>query len=118
MALAAHLGEVRQVVGEGIGVVDEPALLDEQLAGGGTRGVAGEPADRPLPAGLLERADRSLDLPPLLVALEPHRVGPAPAVTRGLVAGLVDPLAHLGVPLDGDGGRIEGHAQAVLVEQA
>src|SRR5262249_51392386 len=76
------------------------------------------PADRPLPAGLLQRADSGFELTLLLVSVERHGIDPAPAVTRRLVAGLVNPFAYFGVALHRNRSRVEGHAQAVFVEEA
>src|SRR5204863_416813 len=54
---------------------------------------------------------------PLVVAAEqPVRV-PAPFVAAALVPVLLQPLPHLGVSLERDGGRVERRLHAVLVEQ-
>src|SRR5581483_4188568 len=77
--LAARLDEVGQVVVVGVGVVDEPALLDDELAGVDARRPAVVAADRRAAAGPRERLDRERDPPPLLLAVEQPHLLPAPA---------------------------------------
>src|SRR5262245_21677057 len=116
--VAVHLGEVGEVVVVGIRVVDEAALLDEQLARVDARSVAAVPAERALPRRPLERLDRPLDVLPLLVAAEQPVLLPAPAVAARLVPRFLDPFAYLRIPLQRDRGGVERRLDAVLVEHA
>src|SRR2546425_917511 len=68
------------VVGRAVGVVDEAALLDEELAGVLARPPAAVPAERALSEYSLVRRDRTSKVFALIVTREPPELDPAPAV--------------------------------------
>src|SRR3954447_20114177 len=76
---------VRQVVVGRIGVVEEPALLDEQLARVLARARARVPPERPLAEHALERLHCAQQVLALLVARLRPRLAPAPAVAEEVV---------------------------------
>src|SRR5579884_1481633 len=117
VSLARHVREVREIVVVGVRVVQEAALLDQQLAGVHARSVAAVPAQWPLAAGLLDGFDRPSDVPAFLLPVEQPVLDPAPAMRAGLVPALPDPGRHLRVAFEGDGSREERGLQAVLVEE-
>src|SRR5262249_61128094 len=95
MPPSLHVDEIGQVVVVGVGVVDEAALLDDELARVDAGAVAAVPAERPLAARPLDRLDRPLDVLPVRVAVEEPVLLPAPAVAARLVARLARPLPRL-----------------------
>ena len=125
-----HARPVRQIVVVAVGVVQEPALLDDELAGVHAH-LAAVPADRARAGRPLDREHGAADRLALLVAVHLEVVRPAVAVPGGLVAAAGELGRDLGVALERDGrgevrdrdpGRVEdaeeppdARARAVLV---
>src|SRR6266849_1451586 len=86
------VGVVRNVVGGAIGVVEEAALLDEQLTRVLARIRARVPAERTLAEHALVGLDRALQLLALLVARKPPELRPAPPVPEQIVTALANPV--------------------------
>src|SRR3954447_2218674 len=107
---------VRQVVVGRIGVVEEAALLDEQLARVLARARARVPPERPLAEHALERLDRAQQVLALLVARLRPRLAPAPAVAEEVVPALAHPLGDRRVELQrgGDGRHGDGDLERVV----
>ena len=118
MAPPQHLREIGEVIVVGVGVVDEAALLDEELAGVDGGAVAAVPAEGALPHRLLERLDRPQHVPALRLAAEPPHLLPAPAVAARFVTSFPDPGRHLGVALERGRGGEEGNREPEAVHQA
>ena len=116
MRPAGDLEPVGQIVGVGIGIVEEAALLDHQAPGIGAV-AAGVPADRAAAGGPLDRLDRALEMRPLLGLGHVLVVDPAPAVARDLEAGLDHRPAAAGVALERHADGVDRERQAALLEQ-
>src|SRR5712691_5135544 len=112
----AHV--VGKVVARAVGVVDEAALLDEQLPRVRARPGAAVPTEWTLAEDTLEGRDRAEDLLPLLVAREPPGLDPASTVSEQVVVTLAHPLRDAGVELERSGGRRDGDGNLRCVEDA
>ena len=117
MAPTRNVDEVGQVIVVAVRVVDETALLDQQLPRVDAGAVPAVPAQRALAAGLLDGLDSPPDMVALLLAAEQPVLDPAPAVRAGLVTALPQPRGHLRVALERDRGGEECRLDPVLVEQ-
>src|SRR3546814_14327974 len=80
MRPALDLDPVGQVVGVGVGIVEEAAVLEQQAAGPRARRVAAVPAGRRRPGQALDAGDRPGDMLALLRLAQPVVVDPAPAM--------------------------------------
>src|SRR5690606_4690417 len=96
VALAIDRDPVGQVVVIGIGIVEEAAVLDDQLPGIAAQ-AAGIPADRPHAAGLLDRLDCEAHVAALLGYANLLVVDPAPAMARHFMSGLDHRAAGIGM---------------------
>jgi hypothetical protein len=99
MVGAVHLDPVGQLVGVGVGVVEEAAVLDDEPARR-VRAAAGVPPDGPPPADPLDRRDGALEMGALLLRREFPVVDPPPAVARHLPPGGHHRAGGVGVPLE------------------
>ena len=114
---AVHGRPVRQVVAVALGVVDEAALLDHELARVDAH-LARVPAERPAAGGLLDRRDGPADGLALLVAGHLEAVRPAVAVRGALVAAGRELAGDGRVALQGGRDAEEGDGDAGGVEDA
>ena len=112
---AVDPGPVGQVVVVAVGVVEEAALLRDQLSGVDAH-LAAVPAERPAARRPGDRGDCPAHRLALLVPSHLVGVGPAEAVTGDLVAALGEALGDLGVSLEGGGDAEEGDRDAGPVE--
>src|SRR3989442_6340093 len=92
------------VVGRAIGVIDEAALLDEELAGVLAGPAAAVPAERALSEDSLVGRNRASKVFALLVSREPPELGPPPAMAKEIVVVLAHPVGDSRVELERDGG--------------
>src|SRR5688572_3341661 len=112
----AHLRVVRQVVVVRIAVVDEAAMLDDELARVLARTVAAIPAKRPLSRESLDPGKAVVDGPPFALLVHQVVLFPAVAMAANVVTLLCDGAADRRVALEGDGAREERRADLVLRE--
>ena len=117
VARARDLHEIGQVVVVGVGIVEEAAFVDHQLAGVDGGAEAAVPAYRPLAAGALEGLHGEPDMRALLLPREAEHLLPAPAVAAYLVAAGDDGAGDLRVLLEGDGAGVEGGLDPGLLEE-
>src|SRR3954454_19792736 len=112
--------EARRVVGQvvvrRVGVIEEAALLDEQLARVLARARARVPPERPLAEHALERLDRPQQVLALLVARLRPRLAPAPAVAEEVVTTLAHPVGDRRIELQSGRDRRHGdrHLEGVV----
>src|ERR1044072_9360481 len=106
---------VRQGVIVGIAVVEEAALLDDQLARMHARSIAAVPAERPLAGGLRDRIDRAADMVALLLAGQQRAVLPAPAVRDDVMAARPHLSRGVAVAVECDGTGVEGAFHLLFV---
>ena len=111
MVLVVHPHPVRQVVGVGVGVVDESAVLDDKLTGM-RRVAAGVPAQRRGSGELLQDLYGLGHMGALGVPVDQLIGLPPQAMASDLVAELAECGHCLGVSLHGQGDGEDGERYA------
>jgi hypothetical protein len=117
---AQGVGVVRKLVVVGVGVVQEAAMLDEELTGVDGREGPDHPAWRPLACGSLQGIDRLAYLVTLLVTGHADGVRAVPVVAVGehvMVPG-PEPLTQRRVAFHGQRAGGKRHRDLVTVDQA
>src|SRR5439155_25557788 len=102
----------------GVAVVDEAAVLDDELARLLARTVAAIPAQRPLAREPLDPGVPLVDGPALGLAVHQVVLLPPVAVAADVVALVGDGPGDGGIPLEGDGTGEERAPHPILREDA
>src|SRR6185369_8443123 len=111
-----HRRVIGQVVVVGVAVVDEAAVLDDQLAGLLARTVAAIPPERALPRGALDPGVALVDGPALRLAVHEVVLFPPVAMPADVVALRGDGARHGRVAFQRDGAGEERAPHLVLRE--
>jgi hypothetical protein len=109
--------EVGQLVVGGVGVVQEAALGDDQLAGTDAGERPAVPAGRVLAGQLGQHGHPAVQVLALLFQRHLGVLGPPVAVPEHVVPGLGDPLGDLGVALEAAGAGADRDRGAETVEE-